>query len=513
MHNSMDKAALERVMNARADLIMTRTFYGVLVSQVEPVVSQSVPTMATNGKQHFVNPEFIAKLTQEELLGVQAHESEHDARRHHTRRGWRDPVEWNVCTDYAINIDLVDQGFKLPAKALVDAKYRGMSAEDIYRTREIERAEQERQKQQSQEQESDGDDDESEPGDDGDSGDAGDDESSDDDKAGDEAGNDGDESEGDQDSGQDGNDDAEGDEAGDGNGEPSDDEAGQEAGQGGQDGDQDGDAGDAEGDQGEAGNGDAEAGQGSAGEAGEPQSSGDPGGCGEVLDAAETVAEVAAQDAKWETILRQASMLASKRGDAPGHVAREIDRCDHPPQDWRETLRAYFDNGATVTQTWSRPNRRFIGGGLYMPGNVRDGVNKVVFMIDTSGSVTYYPGALEAIKIETQAALDERIIDEAVVMYGDVQVTRVDEYRNGDEIEFDPRGGGGTDLRPMFTHVAKEIDDASLIVGFTDLEIGDPGAEPHCPVLWAVVGYPASAKHYMANPPWGAAAIEVRPDA
>src|SRR5262249_7979791 len=157
-------------------------------------------------------------------------------------------------------------------------------------------------------------------------------------------------------------------------------------------------------------------------------------------------------------------------------------------QDWRETLRAFFDGGATTTETWARPNRRFIGGGLYLPGRQRDGVNRCVFMIDTSGSVTYYPGALEAIKVETQAALDEGVIDEAVVLYGDTRVTRVDTYRNGDEIEFDPRGGGGTRMKPMFDYVASDVDDASLIVAFTDLEIESEsmlGPEPACPVLWA----------------------------
>ena len=75
---------------------------------------------------------------------------------------------------------------------------------------------------------------------------------------------------------------------------------------------------------------------------------------------------------------------------------------------------------------------------------MKDGINRAVVLIDTSGSVTYYPGALEAIKAETQAALDEGFIDELVVVYGDTRVTRVDTYRSGDEIEFDPRGGGGT---------------------------------------------------------------------
>jgi predicted metal-dependent peptidase len=481
-----DTTALARVQKARVELIMTRTFYGVLVGQVQPVISRKVKTAATDGRLHYWNPAFVETIDQDELLGVQAHESEHDARRHGTRRMGRDPKEWNICCDFAINGDLIAQGFKLPKRALIDTKYKGMSAEDIYRSREIDRAlEQQKQQEQAKQDQQDAEDAE----------------------AAEEAGNDA------QDSG-------DADEAGS-NGTDSDREpAGEATGEGEADeaGDTPADAGtgssDAHAPAGEASNSAASGASGAAD--GEPEpvgSTGDPGGCGEVLDAADTTAELAGEDAKWETVLRQAAMLAAKRGTAPGHVARELEHADHPPQDWRETLRAFYDGGATTQETWSRPNRRLIGSGLYLPGRQRDGVNKVYFLIDTSGSVTYYPGALEAIKTETQAALDEGIIDSAVVVYGDAVVTRTDEYVNGDEIEFDPRGGGGTRMKPLFDF-AREAGDASLVVCFTDMEIEPEdqlGPEPECPVLWAAVGYPDRVKQYLKNTPWNAAGIEVVP--
>jgi predicted metal-dependent peptidase len=507
--NNLDTTALERIMKARVELIMSRTFYGVLVSQVEPVISRKVPTMATDGRKHYANPDFIATLTQNEVLGVQTHESEHDARRHHTRRMGRDPKLWNEACDFAINPDLIDQGFTLPKGALIDVKYKGMSAEDIYRSREIDRA-LEKQKQEQKQEQDDSEDTESNETDDAE-------DSSDDSTASDQPSNEG----------------GEDDEAGHGAArlgqakhgvaqpslageseagdepasQPDKDKAGaEEAGD---------EANDETGD--ETNSASSEAGDLTADETGanasELCSTGDPGGCGEVLDAADTTAELASEDARWETTFRQASMLAAKRGTAPGHIARELEHADHPPTDWKETLRAFFDGGATTQETWSRPNRRLIGSGLYLPGRQRDGVNKAYFLIDTSGSVTFYPGALEAIKTETQAALDEGIIDEAVVIYGDTRVTRVDEYRNGDEIEFDPRGGGGTMMKPLFDYV-RDMADASLIVCFTDLEIeteSQLGPEPDCPVLWAVVGYPQSVKRYLKATPWDATGIEVVP--
>src|SRR6516165_4036744 len=122
-----EQEAWERVQKARTELILARRFYGVLVSQVEAVISRKVETAATDGKRHYWNPDYITQLKknhrgeevspQRIVLGVQAHESEHDARHHGTRRGNRDPKEWNICCDFAINIDLIDEGFDLPEGA------------------------------------------------------------------------------------------------------------------------------------------------------------------------------------------------------------------------------------------------------------------------------------------------------------------------------------------------------------------------------------------------------------
>ena len=116
--------------------------------------------------------------------------------------------------------------------------------------------------------------------------------------------------------------------------------------------------------------------------------------------------------------------------------------------------------------------------------------------------------ALACVRDEAQQLLDDGIISEIVVVYGDTRVTRVDEYATGDEIEFDPRGGGGTDMRPLFKHVADELSDVSLIINFTDLEIGDAGEEPAVPVMFAVYGYPDRVKRLMEHTPWGARAID-----
>ena len=499
-HVNVDKLATERVLKARSELILARRFYGVLVSNVEPVLSRKFPTMATDSKRHYFNPEFIMSLTQDEVLGVQAHESEHDARHHGTRRNGRDHEEWNIACDYAINIDLVDEGFKLPKSALIDPKYRGMSAEDIYRSRELDKQNQPKPEDSEDNEPEENEDDDNESSE-GSEGNESEDETEDKDdsesgsKDGDSDGSEDDESE------DEGKPEAGGDDTGDA-GEPEDKPEGDGA-NGGDEADEDaGEPSD------EAGDGNGKADGEGDGEPTEPQSSGDPGGCGEVLDSAEDAGDVADEDGKWERIVRQAVTMAKSAGQLPGHVSREVERANNPPQDWREVLRAWYDSGALRKETWNRPNRRFAGGGLYLPGNQKDGVNKAAFLIDTSGSMDTI--ALALIRDETQAALDDGVIDEIVVVYGDTRVTRTDTYRTGDEIEFDPRGGGGTILHPLFDHVRDYHDDTNLIVCFSDMfNFGSWGDEPACPVLFAMTGYPEHVKMHMANTPWGAPGIDV----
>jgi predicted metal-dependent peptidase len=505
---SIEQQATDRVMKARGELILARRFYGVLVSNVEPVLSRQFPTMATNGKKHFFNPEFVMGLSKNHLgvvtspavllLGVQAHESEHDARHHGTRRNGRDPKKWNVACDYAINIDLIDEGFQLPEGALIDEKYRDMSAEDIYRTRELdEEKEQPQQPPPPEDNEGDeeGDDgqqqkpdsDDSKPGDDSDSDDKSDDEGdADDDSDSSDSDSDDDSSDGDADG--DGDADAEdGDAEGEGEGE-GDAEDGDGSGDG--SGDADGDA-----DADDEGTG--------AG------SSGDPGQCGEVLDSeCDEETDLAQEDIKWERNVRQAASMAKAAGQLPGHITREIERANNPPREWRDELREFCEQGALRTETWNRPNRRFMGRGIVLPSTQKDGISKAAFLIDTSGSCDEI--ALACVQNEAQAMLDDGIIDEIVVVYGDTRVTRVDEFKTGDEIEFDPRGGGGTDMRPLFDFVREQHDDATLIINFTDLEFyADMGDEPDCAVMFAVHGYPDRVKELMLTPPWGARAIDV----
>ena len=124
----------KRVTKARTTLVLSQPFFGSLALGQMMIEESHLPTMATNGKVIKYNPDFVAKLTQPELVGVMAHEVMHTAALHHTRRGVRQPRLWNIAADYAINGLLIRAGFTLPQGALIDARFDGKGAEEIYST-------------------------------------------------------------------------------------------------------------------------------------------------------------------------------------------------------------------------------------------------------------------------------------------------------------------------------------------------------------------------------------------
>jgi predicted metal-dependent peptidase len=124
--------AAERIAKARAVLIAREPYFGVLALSLQVTERADVDTMATDGVGLFYSPAFVMGLSERELLGVVAHEVEHVARLHITRRGTREPALWNEACDHAINPGLLAAGFILPRGALYDARWRGMSAEAIY---------------------------------------------------------------------------------------------------------------------------------------------------------------------------------------------------------------------------------------------------------------------------------------------------------------------------------------------------------------------------------------------
>ena len=115
-------------------------FFAELAYKLKIVYTRhpEIQTAAVDGVHLFINPDFFAPLTEKQIVFILCHEVLHCALLHFSRMAGRDPYQWNIAGDYEINLMLADDGIISKAEiendlqGLIDDKYKGMNAEQIY---------------------------------------------------------------------------------------------------------------------------------------------------------------------------------------------------------------------------------------------------------------------------------------------------------------------------------------------------------------------------------------------
>lgn len=124
-----------KLTKAKVKLFLTAPFYSFVLGHLQIVEAEWCKTMATDGRYIYWNRAFVDKMTEDETVGVLAHETLHVCWLHPLRLGLRDHTLWNIACDIAINQTLLDGKFSLPAGGVFGPqfdKYKGWSANAIY---------------------------------------------------------------------------------------------------------------------------------------------------------------------------------------------------------------------------------------------------------------------------------------------------------------------------------------------------------------------------------------------
>lgn len=127
--------ARDKLIKSRVAMLLKYPFWGPLAARLRLEECDWCPTIATDGRVFYYNPEFIAKLDDQEMIFGFAHELGHIIFDHMTRRGDREPQVWNMAGDYVINNMLVREGIGRAIQAvpiLMDSKYTGKTADEVY---------------------------------------------------------------------------------------------------------------------------------------------------------------------------------------------------------------------------------------------------------------------------------------------------------------------------------------------------------------------------------------------
>lgn len=388
----------KRFTTAKTALILGKetSLFGAGAMRLELVEDYSQPTAYTNGVVIGYNPDYLASLSDAEVVGLMAHEVAHCQFGHPWRLGDRDKQTANIAMDYAIDYTLTSCGLTVP-DALLDDRFDGKAFEQIYAILDAERPPKE------------------EP----------------DDQPGDGKGG-GDQPQG-QDQGAPGDGDQSGDQPQDGQGEPSD-------------------------------------------------KPGDKPTKGEVRQAP---ANAPGQDieAEWRAATLAAAALADRAGTLPAGLKELIGQFVRPIVDWRGLLAQWVSSLTNTDYSWSRPSRRHIGRGMYLPSLSVPRVGKIVVAADTSGSMTTAQaraifGGLQDILVDINPESIEFI-------QFDTAVNKHVTLEPGDAIDPTIYGRGGTDFRPVFEWIENFDEPIAGLIVFTDLEGPFPDQAPDYPVLWA----------------------------
>jgi predicted metal-dependent peptidase len=224
--------------------------------------------------------------------------------------------------------------------------------------------------------------------------------------------------------------------------------------------------------------------------ANEPRAPMTPGGIGQVLDAPEPESgegdTVAEQARDWQIAVEQAENVAKLVGKLPGGVTRSLEAAQAAGVDWRELLRRAWSETIPADYSWTRPNRRHVWNGLYLPGVVCEGVGEICIAVDCSGSINARRlGLFEAEVRSILAGQQPRLVH---VLYFDTEVQKSETYHAGLPIKLTPEGGGGTDFRPCFRWLEQRGIAPQTLVFLTDLWGKFPEQPPPYPVLWASTG-------------------------
>lgn len=223
------------------------------------------------------------------------------------------------------------------------------------------------------------------------------------------------------------------------------------------------------------------------GEGGEGGEDGEGPSWGEVVDMPNGSSESERQREEQEVKINtaQAARVAKMAGKLPAGLERFVDDLMRPQVDWREKLRTFITAIARDDYSWTRPNRRYIQQGIYMPSLYSERAKKFAVVIDTSGSIGQ--AELNAFISEINAIAVDVAPEEIDILDCDCRlnaVTSVSEYPiNWSNVSI--KGGGGTSFVPPFEHYANNIDaEPQCLIYLTDMYGDFPAQSPVFPTLW-----------------------------
>ena len=173
----------------------------------------------------------------------------------------------------------------------------------------------------------------------------------------------------------------------------------------------------------------------------------------------------------------------NRQGNLPQDLKFVVPEYFSHKVDWRELLYGYIASYAKSTYSFVPPNMKYLYRGIYLPSLSSD-LLRIIVAIDTSGSVD--ETLLADFLGEINSIMQSYPNYEIDVITADAKVQSHKVFLPGESLDYEVSGGGGTDFRPVFEYIDRQINYPTLLLYFTDGQGTFPENEPSYDVMWVM---------------------------
>jgi len=194
--------------------------------------------------------------------------------------------------------------------------------------------------------------------------------------------------------------------------------------------------------------------------------------------------EIKEIEANGKVEIAQAAQAAKARGKLPGKLADMVADILNVKTPWYDILERYMTDCVKQDYTWTKPNRKHIGAGVYLPSVASEpAMGELAIQVDVSGSISkreldYYNGHLSRIIKQCNPT-------KVHVLYTDTDVQKYVEFEQGADVQLEFYSGGGTDMPAGFDFLNDKGIEPAVFVCLTDGYTGF-GEPPSYPVVWCI---------------------------
>lgn len=199
-------------------------------------------------------------------------------------------------------------------------------------------------------------------------------------------------------------------------------------------------------------------------------------------------AEQKKEQKEIENIINQIMIAAQQAGNLPGFYKEKIKSLRKTKFSLHKILEDFVVKSIEPNRyNWQKPNRRYMGKGIFYPTVVEENIGGILVAFDTSGSCFHEIKKLLGIILEIKELYcgSEEPIH---ILYCDTEVHH--QIWKGEEI-LEPTGGGGTSYEPVMQWVKEKVDENpeqfTCLLYLTDGECYNCGNNPGIPVIWFII--------------------------